>query len=130
MTAIWKFWLSLNTIFCDMRHITFCMRVPNERTEKGKCISILGKGHMTSSLLDCSKPLLGSICCQLLHSQSNIFAMPIQSSCRPLVTTYWCAAAELPREVQQRQQYVVRVSSRITIYSRVMVASSTTLHFS
>jgi len=30
-------------------------------------------------------------------------------------TTYWCAAAELPQEVQQRQQYVVRVSSRITI---------------
>jgi len=24
-------------------------------------------------------------------------------------TTYWCAAAELPQEVQQRQQYVIRV---------------------
>ena len=34
-------------------------------------------------------------------------------------TTYWCAATELPQEVQQRQQYVIRVrrshASTVTI---------------
>ena len=32
-------------------------------------------------------------------------------------TTYWCAAYELPQEVQQQERYIIRVSTSCKIHT-------------